>query len=524
MRFLSFAAGAATLVATAAAASAQQPLPPAAPPAAPPTATPATPASQPASQPATIAAASGPALSLEEALTIARRSNPTLQQSINQRRRSSAQTRSAYGALLPNVNTSFGSSYREGRPQFFAGQQIGASSDQIASSVSASADVRYDVATFNAPRLSHASAEAVEADVSATEQNIRATVTQQYLAALAQQARAQLQDTLVATAQSQLELAQARVAVGAATVLDVRRAQVALGQAQVNQIQARNLAEVEKLRLFQQMGVQQPADVQLTSRFAMTEPTLTLPDLLDQARRANPTIVALRSRERVSAVNVKSAKGDYLPSLQLSARVSGFTNEFVDAEQYVAGQRASALRSTAGCYSQDSLRVRAGMSSIAGDCAANAFTDATASSLRSANSTFPFQFTRNPYEISASLSLPIFNGFQREQRVQEAIADRNDAEYRRRAQELQNTADVTAAYLTLQAARQSVTLQEQNAATAREALQLAQERYRVGANSFIDVAQARDEYAQATTNHINAIYEFHRAFAALENAVGRPLR
>ena len=112
----------------------------------------------------------------------------------------------------------------------------------------------------------------------------------------------------------------------------------------------------------------------------------------------------------------------------------------------------------------------------------------------------------------------------REQRVQEAIADRNDAEYRRRAQELQNTADVTAAYLTLQAARQSVTLQEQNAATAREALQLAQERYRVGANSFIDVAQARDEYAQATTNHINAIYEFHRAFAALENAVGRPLR
>jgi outer membrane protein len=486
----------------------------------------APPAGTPATTPPAAAPAGpvGPALSLDEALVIARRSNPTLQQSVNQRRRSSAQMRSAYGALVPNISTGFGSSYREGRPQFFAGQQIGASSDQIASSVSASADARYDVATFNAPRLQRANAEAVEADVSATEQSIRTGVTQQYLAALAQQARAELQDTLVATAASQLELARARVAVGAATVLDVRRAEVALGQAQVNQIQARNLAEVEKLRLFQQMGAQQPPDVRLTSRFEVSEPNLTLPDLLDQARRGNPNLNALRSRERVSDVTVKSARGDYLPSLQLSARVSGFTNEFVDADRYVAGQRANALRSTASCFSQDSLRVRAGLPSIANSCAESQFTDATAAELRSANSTFPFQFTRNPYELSAFVSLPIFNGFQREQRVQEAIANRNDAEYRRRAQELQLTADVTSTYLTLQAQQRAVALQQQNANTAREALQLAQERYRVGANSFIDVAQSRDDYVRATTDYINAVYEFHRAFAALENAVGRPLR
>ena len=126
--------------------------------------------------------------------------------------------------------------------------------------------------------------------------------------------------------------------------------------------------------------------------------------------------------------------------------------------------------------------------------------------------------------MSASLSLPIFNGFQREQRIQQAIANRNDAEYASRRVELQVNADVTAAYLTLQASRRTVALQEQNASTAREALNLAQERYRVGANTFIEVSQARDDYARAQTDYINAIYDFHRSFAALENAVGRPLR
>jgi outer membrane protein len=118
----------------------------------------------------------------------------------------------------------------------------------------------------------------------------------------------------------------------------------------------------------------------------------------------------------------------------------------------------------------------------------------------------------------------VFDGFSREQRVQEAIAQRNDAEYSTRAQELRLGADVTSAFLTLQAARQTVALQEQNSTTAREALMLAQERYRVGASTFIDVSQARDVFAQAQTDHINAVYEYHRAFAALENAVGRPLR
>ena len=53
---------------------------------------------------------------------------------------------------------------------------------------------------------------------------------------------------------------------------------------------------------------------------------------------------------------------------------------------------------------------------------------------------------------------------------------------------------------------------------------LAQERFRVGANTFVDVVQARADFQRAESDRINAIYEFHRAYATLESAVGRPLR
>jgi outer membrane protein len=149
---------------------------------------------------------------------------------------------------------------------------------------------------------------------------------------------------------------------------------------------------------------------------------------------------------------------------------------------------------------------------------------AAQSAIRKSNDAFPFGFTRNPFQISATLSLPIFDNFQREQRVEESEAQRNDARYAIRAQELKTTATVTGAYLTLQAQAQQVALQERTALQAHETLRLAQERYRVGLAAFLDVSDARTQYEQAESDRINAVYNFHKAFAALEAAVGRPLR
>ena len=49
-------------------------------------------------------------------------------------------------------------------------------------------------------------------------------------------------------------------------------------------------------------------------------------------------------------------------------------------------------------------------------------------------------------------------------------------------------------------------------------------RVRVGAKTFLDVSTARGIYEKAQIDRVNSVYDYHKAFAALENAVGRPLR
>jgi len=466
-----------------------------------------------------------PVLSLQDAISIARRNNPVFLQTRSARQRAGAALRTSYGVLLPDVSTSFSSGYREGRPQFFGGQQFGSSSDVISTDAQLSVRAQFSGTNLLAPKQQRANLDAAENDLTNADAILRLAVTGQYLNVLAAQARAQLNDSLLASAQAQLELSRARAAVGAATTLDVRRSEVQVGQAQVAVLRERNNVETEKLRLFQQLGVEQPTSVRLSTELPVSEPTLNLQELLTTARGRNPALAAARSRESAAGVTVQQARTLYLPTLTLQTGLSGYTSQESDIESAISRQRTSASRSLSSCLGTDSLRVRSGLPSIAGTCSSNfTFTDADAALMRRDNAKYPFDFTRDPITFQASLSIPIFNGFQREQRLQEAEATRNDARYNVRAQELRITADVTSGYRNLMTAYQAVQIQTQNSQAAREALALAQERFRVGANTFVDLVQARADYERAESDRITAIYEFHRAYATLESAVGRPLR
>ena len=89
---------------------------------------------------------------------------------------------------------------------------------------------------------------------------------------------------------------------------------------------------------------------------------------------------------------------------------------------------------------------------------------------------------------------------------------------------LQITTDVTQAYLNLVTSAKTVELQTQIAAKAAEDLALNEASFRVGAKTFLDVSTARATYEKTQIDRVNAIYQYHYNFAALENAVGRPLR
>lgn len=472
------------------------------------------------------AAQSGPGetLSLDEAIALAKQNNPAFQQFLNSRKRAETSLRSAYGTLLPTASTNLGAGFRQGKPQIFQGIAFGSTSDILSSNWGLNFNYQLSAGALAALRATKAQLDAADATISSQDQLLRAAVVQEYLLVLQKQAQSTLQDSLTASAQLQLELAKAKAGVGSATSLDVKRAEVAVGTQKVNVLRSHNDEAVERIRLFQQLGVPARENVKLVSTLAVAEPVFDVKQLLEAANKQNPTILALRAREAAAQQSYRATQTQYLPSLSASASFGGTAQQYKDENFLVSQARTSALSQRSSCLASDSLRRGAGLGSIAAQCNQIVFTDAQAQSIRTGNKNFPFGFTSNPYTLSMGLSLPLFDGFNREGRIENAMADRSDARYNTRAQELKLGADVAAANATLVADYQTVKLQEQNSLAAREALQLAQERYRVGLNSLVDLQQARSDYETAEAGRINAIFEFHRAFSVLESAVGRPLR
>jgi len=463
-------------------------------------------------------------LTLDQAIRLAQRNNPALQQTLNNRIGANAAVRSAYGALLPTADASLSASRQQGGQQIFSGTSLGASSDVNQSNYEIGFGYRINSATLITPSLQRANRDAVDADITGASEILRSNVAQQYLSTLQAEANADLQDSLQVASQQELILAQAREIVGSGTQLDVQRAEVALGIQKVQVLKARNQVEIEKLRLFQLMGTPQPANVKLVSQFVVTPIPLSLDNLIASARRDNPGVLALRSREHVADLNVRREKGEYSPTLTLSTGIGGYTYGFANSN-FPVQQAAAALEDTkASCVRTEEVRAALNLSNQLAQCQAMSFTDAQAAAIRQNNAKFPFNFTKSPRSFSATVSLPLFDGFSREQRLQEAMANRSDARYEVKSRELALTADVTAAYLTLETAEKTVALQEQNAEKAKQELKLVQDRYRIGATTYVDLTQARATYEQAESDRINAIYDYHKAFAALESAVGHPLR
>src|SRR2546423_8729396 len=288
------------------------------------------------------------ALTIEQAIVLAQRNNPELQQIQNNRVGARAAVRSAYGALLPSADASLSMQRQQGGQQIFSGTSLGASSDVNQSNYQIGLSYRLNSATLVTPSLQRANRDAVEADITGATETLRSNVSQQYLSALQAEANADLQDSLVVASQQELILAQAREIVGSGTQLDVQRAEVALGLQKVQALKARNQVEIEKLRLFQLMGTPQPANVKLVSKFPVTPMNLNLQDLIQSAHRENPVVLALRSREHVADLNVRREKGEYSPTLTLSTGVGGYTYGYTHSSfpvQHAAAQLDAARSS-----------------------------------------------------------------------------------------------------------------------------------------------------------------------------------
>jgi len=467
-------------------------------------------------------------LSLADAITLARANNPLYRQAINDRAPAAWAARSAWSTMLvPSVSASGGIGYAGPGQQTFLTSNFSQSVSTLSSSYGFGLDWSLSGQTLTQPGLRKAQLSAADADVAGAETNLVTTVTQQYLTVLqardnGEVARQQLQHD-----EEFQKLAQARYDVGRASLIDVRQAQVARGQAQVVLLRARTAVQVEKLRLFQQMGVTAPLDlaaVQLTDTFNVQTPTWQLSDLLTMAEQQNPALKALREREHAAAWGVRAATSSYGPSLSVSAGWSGFTQKLSDINPTIASARAGAAADSATCAYANSAWLNGGSGQPPLDCTLYSFSPAAEQAIRDRNAAYPFHFTPEPFQARLTVRIPLWGNFQQPLAVSQAKAQQQDLQESVRARGLQLQTEVIGAFLTLQTTYQAIAIQDTNRTAAREQLQLATERYRVGSGTFFELLDAQVAALRAETEYVNAVYDYHKALAALEAAVGRPLR
>jgi outer membrane protein len=477
--------------------------------------------------PALAAGQSVPAkLSLADAIALAREYSPPYRQAQNDRGPAAWGARNAYASFLPSVTASGGLGYAGPGQQRFLTQDFSQSVGTWSSSYNLGLSWQLSGTTLSQPGLKRAQLAAADAEIAGAETNLIATATEQYLTVLQARENATVAQARLEHDEEFLKLARARFDVGRATLIDVRQAEVARGQAEVALLRAGTSVDVEKLRLFQIMGVAPPADVaaiELTDTFPVTAPRWQLEELLSMAEAQNPSLKALRARENAANWAVRAATSSYGPSVSFSAGWSGFAQKLSDINPALTAAQAQADTNNILCQYENSAWLNAG--NVPLDCS-GIFTQSLVQqqAIRDAQSAYPFHFTAQPFQAQVTISLPIFTNFSRPQQVAQAKAQRDDLTESVRARGLEVRTQVSQAYLTLRTAHRAIAIQDTNRTAAREQLQLATERYRVGSGTFFELLDAQVAQLSAEFEYVNAVYDYHKAVAELEAAVGRPLR
>ncbi len=480
-------------------------------------------------------------LSLADAINLARQNSPAYLQTLNDEDPAAANVRSAYGALLPSISSNGGVQYSRAGRQTIANQIFSQGSSTIGSSYSVSASLGISYGKLLAPAQSKALQRVTEENIASAGVNLTFDVTNQYLTVLRSQASVQVAEQQVSRNQDFLAQARARFQVGRGNMVEVRQAEVTKTRADVQLLQARQREAEAKIELLRRMGIPAPEDVGtivLTEQFALTRPDFDLGTLQRMAHEQNPQLRAADAQVSASSIGVRSAKSDYLPSFSVSTGISGFTQDGTNVNALIQGQITGAQGQVANCEFQNGILERltsphpAPNGGIIADCNAYAGLDASGTALlpdveqqiRDANSDFPFGFTRSPWSISFGVSLPIFDGFSRAARVSQARAQEDDARETLRAQRLQIDGQVQVQVLAVRTAYQAAIIADTNRTSASDQLTLANERYRLGSGTALEVADAQNAVTQAEADYVNAVYDYHAAVVGLEATVGRPLR
>lgn len=129
--------------------------------------------------------------------------------------------------------------------------------------------------------------------------------------------------------------------------------------------------------------------------------------------------------------------------------------------------------------------------------------------------------TEQGYSVGLVLTLPIFDGFMRENQVNTAKAKRDKAEDSEALARQRITKDVNNAALMLTAAEKTVEASNVGLDQAQEELRIVQERFQSGRGIQVEVLDAQASVTRAQFNQVAALADYNTALAMWLQATGK---
>ncbi len=263
-----------------------------------------------------------------------------------------------------------------------------------------------------------------------------------------------------------LKVSQALYNEGKLSNYDVSRVKVQLANQKTSLIKARNNLNITVDSLINLLGWEPALETEFVGQLGFVEkPVKGYEEGLDQALGKRIEIRQLLLQEEATNSLVSLARSDYWPNLLLNSVFSRQNSSGFSAEQ--------------------------------------AWT--------------------NNWTTTLSLTIPLFEGLITKARVTQATSKREQI-LLTKAQLIDTIKiEVKQAYFSLEQAKDNIAGQSENVDTAKDNLRIAQQRYKLGLMSDIEVRDAELTLTQAEINYYQATYEYIMAQAKVEKVIGETL-
>ena len=297
--------------------------------------------------------------------------------------------------------------------------------------------------------------------VAKTKQQVKLDTTTAYFNVLQAQNIVKVNLETVNNLKTHATIVQEKYKVGVVAKSDVLRSEVELANAEQNQIKAENSYHLAVASLLNIIERTTETEVILKDDFGYEKYAQSLEESLALAQNSRPDIAQAEASIRVAASGVSIAESSKLPTLALSASKGWNDSALPDNGNWSAGVSASWNIFDAGL---------------------------TKSKVKQAD-------------------LSLVKTREQAKQVRDSVA-----------------LEVRQAYLNMSEAEKRMGTSDVATSKAQEDMIIAQEKYRAGVGTNLDVIDAQLALTQAKTNRIQALYDYNVSKAKLDKAVGNSVK